>query len=824
MRWFLCAAGLVAFWMASGHGSTTGASTLAVASSRARTPTVSFSTILPKQASSEPGEEIRSQIKAYVQTLDLETLVGQTLMIGYGDRRGHEQAKKSLNELVKKYKVGGVILFKRNFPPQHDVSDLEIAQFATRLVESLQDSAAEDKPAEQRIPLLVAIDQESGGQVRLTENATRIPYAIHIGATRSAPLAHAAGLIVGREMHALGINTVLAPIADVNNNNENDMIGKRAFGAHKDLVAPLSQAFMLGLREGGVLSVGKHFPGHGTAKDDPHFVLPRLGYSDRAELEQNDLVPFKGLIEGNVDGIMTAHIAADVIDPNFPITISEAGVEGLLRKELGFKGVIFTDELTSMMGIRQNQRGEVVRSLTEVARRAYTAGNDVLIFGNLTREEHEEFPERTVTLAEFKQIHADILEFFQDRTLRHRLEQSVERILLAKATAIAPWPRLHERAGWTPRFVKSEYEDLLQKNLEVAKQIARESVVLMSEDGHIINDVSKAKYFGAGKGPLSSQVLLLSEEDTVAVATPVFTPPDDFSGVIGADWIPKSRLLVTRMVYGWRSAQAVDLAEERWGEDVEVFERIDSSGKRVFNEKAIEQKAKEIIERARTSRVLVFGVVTHGQVRILETVCEAYREDHEKRIVVLVFLEPYFIPGRLLKQTNTVFLSAPSHPNMEAAGDALFGRIVPKPISYLPVSIPGEVDRKAILGQQIKPLKPIKIKRGDGWPWAIFLEPFALTLYGGLAGGLLFFLVPRGRLRWKPEAPQYNKTDLLWSLVVGVVVAALTYFFLPLLEGLQLGPVKIGSLGTVPKFMAALLVTIVAQAGWLSYSAPRPQP
>ncbi len=134
-----------------------------------------------------------------------------------------------------------------------------------------------------------------------------------------------------------------------------------------------------------------------VSKDDPHFVLPKLGYADWSELDQNDLVPFRALIASGVDGILTAHISADVIDKNYPVTISSAVVQGLLRQNLGFQGIIFTDDLTEMMGILQDSQGQRVRDRPEVAAKAYQAGNDMLIFGKIAEAEDDVFPERTVT-------------------------------------------------------------------------------------------------------------------------------------------------------------------------------------------------------------------------------------------------------------------------------------------------------------------------------------------------------------------------------------------------------------------------------------------
>ena len=778
--------------------------------------------------------QVDARLRKLIERLDTKTLVGQTLMVGYdcyecGEtiEETVEAINKGLKDLVREYKIGGVILFKRNFPPQFSLSDDTVSRYVANLTESLQNTAADRHYFDEgdRLPLLIGIDQEGGGGVRLTTGVTRTPWAMHIGSTRSEPMAYTAGGIIGKEMRALGINTVLAPLADVNNNNENDVIGKRAFGAHKDLVAPLSDAFMIGLRKEGVLSVAKHFPGHGTSKDDPHFVLPMLGYADQAELEQNDLIPFRRLIVGGVDGIMTAHIMAGVIDRDNPITFSEIAIHGLLRQTLQFKGLVFADDLTEMMGILMDETGRIVRDRKDVALKAYEAGTDILILARITNRPDQPYPERTVTTKQFAKIHAAILEHFKDQNHRRQLEDSVVRILRAKVRIVGQWKDLHDPEAWVPDFNPRNYKQMLAQNRVAAEQIAEASAVLLSEEGRLINALTDSTYFGKDRGPLTSGFLLM-KGDTVTIASPVFIPPDDMSDAISSDWIPRDRVHTVHMVYGWRNRETLKRATELWGEPVERLWRRDSNGNRILDSQAIERKAEQIINAARGSCVLVFGVMQHAHIEVLKRVTESLEEQDKTKIIVLVFLEPYFIPTSLYERRNTIFLSVAALPSMQTVRKVLFGRLTPQPIAHLSVSIPGlRLDRSRAFGAPLQPLGQVDESYWQRFVSGLitgFWQDLLSTLLGSLSGGFLLFIVPRGTLRWtiRPRH-QYVLVELVCSLGFSVLIGLFVFLFFPFLEVIDIGPFKLTNLGSVPRFLVALAAAFILGAAWLKMIARR---
>lgn len=754
------------------------------------------------------------KIDEFVNSLEIAELIGQTLMIGYEVGENFNASNEGIKRLIKRYHVGGIILFKHNFKPSFKTTDLESAIFVAKLTESFQKIAVQNHP---KIPLLIAIDQEGGGHMQLIKGVTRIPFAIQLGATRSAPLVYKAGEIVGSELKCLGINTVLAPVADVNNNNENDIIGRRAFGAHPELVTPMSVAFMKGLQSGKVLSVAKHFPGHGSSQDDPHFVLPKLGYKDRSQLDQKDLFPFKELIKKGVNGIMTSHILAEVIDKGNAVTVSKIAINKTLRGELGFKRLIFTDDLSKMIGILKDPhdpKGPNVYKRSDIALKSYLAGNDILIFGQITQGEDEEDPERTVTEEEFDDIYLTILNYFKSISRQSMLKEKVKRIIRAKIQICGSLSNLRDPETWSKRLDESAYGNLLSQNKIEAEKMARASVVLISERGNIINKIGDSNYFGPNKGPLEGDKILQGPNDKLTIVSPVFMK-DELTEEILEEWIPRNRIKTVHLVYGWRSESALKKASEIWNQQVKILSHKDpTTGAICYNEDAINEKAQEIKNAAQDSRIILFGILTHGQIKVLERVCNIFRKNNggEKMIIVLVLREPYFVPTDLYLQRNTIFIYVPALPTMAIAKEVLFGRVNPNPVSYLTVSIPDLVDRAFVLG---KPVAPLELPRKRLW---IFPKGnIWFSLLGGLLGALVFFSLPRGNLVWKQNSNnQWNFLDLIISFSFGIAVGIITSCLLPLLNKVSIFGLEFGDISKLPSIIVAAAFTIIFQFIWLS--------
>lgn len=251
---------------------------------------------------------------------------------------------------------GGFILFERNLK--------EPAQILS-LCRSLWKTGKE-------LPPFIAIDHEGGRVHRLPAPFTRFPPAAMLGRTGDPGLAYEVGLAMARELAAVGINLNFAPVLDVHSNPQNPIIGDRALGTRPDVVTRLAGPLIRGLKDGGVIPCGKHFPGHGDTAQDSHLELPVVE-KDRKSLHTVELPPFVHACRNRIESLMTAHVLYPALDPRYPATLSRSIVTGLLRQELHHGGVVFGDDL-GMKAIRNNF------SLEEAVVRSVEAGVDILVF------------------------------------------------------------------------------------------------------------------------------------------------------------------------------------------------------------------------------------------------------------------------------------------------------------------------------------------------------------------------------------------------------------------------------------------------------------
>ncbi|MEV7807298.1 glycoside hydrolase family 3 protein [Microbispora sp. NPDC088329] len=264
-------------------------------------------------------------------------------------------------EVVEKFRPGGVILFDW-------AGNVSGASQVAALTTGLREAAARSGEA----PLMIGVDQENGLVSRLKPLITKLPGASEIGATGRTANARDVARATGEELRDLGISLDFAPVADVNINPRNPVIGPRAYGSDPGKVAAMVGAAVDGFHAAGVASVAKHFPGHGDTSVDSHTGLPVITHS-KTQWRKLDAPPFRAAIEHGVDAIMSAHVVMPKLDPSGdPATLSPRILTGLLREELGFDGVISTDAL-DMAGVREKY-GDA-----EVAVRAVLAGADMLL-------------------------------------------------------------------------------------------------------------------------------------------------------------------------------------------------------------------------------------------------------------------------------------------------------------------------------------------------------------------------------------------------------------------------------------------------------------
>ncbi|MPZ69682.1 MAG: glycoside hydrolase family 3 protein [Actinobacteria bacterium] len=296
----------------------------------------------------------RGPIRELLDEMTLEEKVGQMFMVhGFGTSLNDPdpamiQANQDLygvddfEGLIDKYHVGGIIYF--GFSNNVD-SPQQVASLSNEIQTKATGSGA-------GVPMLIAADQEQGLVSRLLEPFTQFPGNMAVAATRKTQLARSAARITGNELLAIGINENFAPVADVNMDPANPVIGIRSFGSRAGLVSRFVEAQVKGFHDAGISSTAKHFPGHGDTGTDSHTDLPVIDHN-LAELNKIDLPPFQAAIDAGVDAIMTAHILVEALDDSgVPATLSRPILTDLLRKEMGFDGVIVTDALT-MEGVRQ---------------------------------------------------------------------------------------------------------------------------------------------------------------------------------------------------------------------------------------------------------------------------------------------------------------------------------------------------------------------------------------------------------------------------------------------------------------------------------------
>ncbi|MGW4239201.1 glycoside hydrolase family 3 protein [Streptomyces sp. NPDC004749] len=328
----------------------------------------------PTDPTDAAGAARRDRLRRLVSRMSLQEKVGQVFVMRvYGhsatapdqadiDANLAEIGVRTAAELVEKYHVGGIIYFAwaHNTRDPHQIAGLSNGIQKAGL--------AQPTP----VPLLIATDQEHGIVARVGKPATLLPGAMALGASRSPADAREAARIAGAELAAMGINQNYAPVADVNVNPANPVIGVRSFGADPQAVADRVAAQVKGYQGAGIATAAKHFPGHGDTKDDSHYSLPTIHHT-REQWTELDAPPFRAAIAAGITSVMTAHIVVPALDPDEdPATLSHPIVTGVLREQLGYDGVVTTDSLR-MEGVRKKYGDDRVPVL------ALKAGVDQLL-------------------------------------------------------------------------------------------------------------------------------------------------------------------------------------------------------------------------------------------------------------------------------------------------------------------------------------------------------------------------------------------------------------------------------------------------------------
>jgi beta-N-acetylhexosaminidase len=285
-------------------------------------------------------------------TLSLDDKIGQLFIIRAHSNLGDDHVQSVMDQ-IKKYHVGGLCFFQGTPGKQAEL---------TRQYQQLS-----------KIPLLISMDAEWGLGMRFYDKGLSFPRQLMLGAIQDDKQIELMGYAIGLQLKALGVNVSYAPVADININPMNPVIGDRSFGEDREEVAKRAIDYMKGLQAAGVMACGKHFPGHGDTDMDSHFDLPELPF-DMDRLKETELFPFQQLIDAGLPSIMVAHLHVPAIDSakNISTTLSANAITDLLKTEMGFKGLVITDGL-EMKGVTKNF------SPDEVAVMAFQAGNDLLL-------------------------------------------------------------------------------------------------------------------------------------------------------------------------------------------------------------------------------------------------------------------------------------------------------------------------------------------------------------------------------------------------------------------------------------------------------------
>lgn len=291
-------------------------------------------------------------VDSVMQVLTPEQRMAQLFMVAAYSNKG-EVHQQIIEKLISEYHIGG-LMFMQGGPIRQ-----------ARLTNRYQSAA--------NVPLMIAQDAEWGLSMRI-DSTLRFPWQMTLGALQDEEWVYKMGLEIGRQCKRLGVHVNFAPVVDVNSNPDNPIINNRSFGENPQRVAELGIAYMQGLQDAGVLACAKHFPGHGDTDADSHKTLPLVNYT-KGRLDSVELVPFKQMIQAGLGSMMVAHLYIPSIDDteNLASTLSPKVVNGLLKEDLGFEGIVFTDAL-NMKGVSK------FYDPGEVDVKALLAGNDVLLF------------------------------------------------------------------------------------------------------------------------------------------------------------------------------------------------------------------------------------------------------------------------------------------------------------------------------------------------------------------------------------------------------------------------------------------------------------
>ncbi len=557
-----------------------------------------------------------------------------------------------LRDNLRKYRIGSVVM---SVPVDGPVLLKSQPEGAAELLNRLQRSS--------KLPLIVSADFERGVSMRLN-GTTAFPHAMAFGAAGKTEDAQAFGRITALEARAIGVHWNLFPDADVNSNPANPIINTRSFGEDPQQVSDFVAAYIRGAHEGGMLVTAKHFPGHGDTATDSHLGLAQVT-GDRARLDAVELPPFRRAIEAGVDAVMVAHVTVPALDaePNRVATTSKPVVSGLLKEEMGFKGIVVTDAL-DMAGLTRLYAKDIGRAAVE----SFQAGNDMLLIP-----------------ADLDASYRAVLQAVRSGEIdRQRLDQSVRKILELKASLGLNKARLADTAQLPSQIAQPE-------NLAAGQRMADEAITLVRDNGKVVPLQSSGTSLGTRQAALPYQSLTEVSNRLVGVI---------FSDDLRTD---SGRMLERQILARVPDARVIYVdARSAAGMKPAVVEAVEAAEHVIAAVYVIPTagKAMRAAGGSLTNTVAMDDATGSLLTAILERAAD--------RTVVLAMGNPYVVQDFPAIQS---YLCAFSNAAVSetAAVKAIFGEI---PISgHLPVTIPGIASR----GQGIeRPARPISAQPSSG--------------------------------------------------------------------------------------------------------------
>lgn len=547
-----------------------------------------------------------SWVEATLADMTLEEKVAQLMVPrvnSYYLSRDSDDYKKMVH-YVEDLKVGGLSFFQGEI--------FELASYTN------------DMQQRSDVPLLISADFERGVSMRINR-ATIFPVNMALGAARDEELTYRVGKAIATEGRSLGVHQNFAPVLDVNNNPGNPVINVRSFGENPELVAKMGKAYMNGLHDGGMISTGKHFPGHGDTDADSHIGLPVITY-DMDRLNEIELVPFRHAVDNGLMSMMSAHIALPNLTEKagIPATLSKRFMTDLIREDINFSGLIVTDAM-DMHGISSNY------SVGEATLMAIKAGVDIILLPPQPEEA----------------IGAVVAAVKKGEVSEERIDQSVARILSAKQ-----WSGLDENRFVNMKEIRAIVAN--EEHQELSREVARKAITLVRNGDDILplNPRDRKRVLIVNITDRENQMLLTTR--------PGFGAPSQPTGIYFADLFKRN--------YGSVEVGKLDPRSNK--------QEIETLLKKARNADVI-IGASYILSRSGA-----------GKIGIPDENIEALRAiaAMDKPFVLTSFGDPYFISTVPEIQAYLAAYSD-SEPVIEAAVETIFGKNNPRGV--LPVTIPG---------------------------------------------------------------------------------------------------------------------------------------